>query len=158
MGHGTKSKPAPTGFLYQQNSLRDALVAAIHFNIFHKYADRVRMANIAQTINVLQAMLLVKDEKLVLTPTYHVFEMFKVHQDATNLPIEVKTPDYSFDGQSIPMVTASASRDANNSIHVSLVNTSPNDSIRVDCNLDGVTTSSVTGRLLTAPAINAQHL
>ena len=76
------------GFLYQQNSLRDALVAAIHFNIFHKYADRVRMANIAQTINVLQAMLLVKDEKLVLTPTYHVFEMFKVHQDATNLPIE----------------------------------------------------------------------
>ena len=67
----------------------------------------------------------------------------------------MKTPDYKLDGQSIPMVTASASRDANNSIHVSLVNTSPNDSIRVDCNLDGVTTSSVTGRLLTAPAINA---
>lgn len=143
------------GFLYQQNSLRDALVAAIHFNIFHKHSERVRMANIAQTINVLQAMLLVKDEKLVLTPTYHVFEMFKVHQDATNLPIEVKTLDYTFDGQSIPMVTASASRNGNGVIHVSLVNTSPNDSVQVDCRLDGVTASSVKGRLLTTPAINA---
>lgn len=143
------------GFLYQQNSLRDALVAAIHFNIFHKHCDRVRMANIAQTINVLQAMLLVKDEKLVLTPTYHVFEMFKVHQDATNLPVDVKTPDYAYDGQSIPMVTASASRDANNAIHVSLVNTSPSDFVNIDCKINGVETTSVTGRLLTAPAINS---
>jgi alpha-N-arabinofuranosidase len=143
------------GFLYQQNSLRDALVAAIHFNIFHKHCDRVRMANIAQTINVLQAMLLVKDEKLVLTPTYHVFEMFKVHHDATSLPVDLKTPDYTFDGESIPMVTASASRNANNVIHLSLVNTSPNASAKIECSLEGVDVSAVHGRLLTAPAINA---
>lgn len=143
------------GFLYQQNSLRDALVAAIHFNIFHRHADRVRMANIAQTVNVLQAMLLVKDEKVVLTPTYHVFEMFKVHQDAVSLPVEIESPDYTFDGQSIPMVTASASRDADNALHVSLVNTSPDASARIVCRLEGADVSSVTGRLLTAPAINA---
>lgn len=142
------------GFLYQQNSLRDALVAAIHFNIFHKHADRVRMANIAQTVNVLQSMLLVQDDKLVLTPTYHVFEMFKVHQDATSLPVDVKTPDYRFDGQSIPMVTASASRNADNVIHVSLVNTDPNKAVNVECVLEGAALTSVTGRLLTAPAIN----
>ena len=73
------------GFLYQQNTLRDALVAAINFHIFQRHADRVAMANIAQMINVLQAMILTDKEKMVLTPTYHVFEMFKVHQGG-NVP------------------------------------------------------------------------
>jgi len=145
------------GFLYQQNSLRDALVAAIHFNAFHKHCERVRMANIAQTVNVLQAMILVKDENLVLTPTYHVFEMFKVHQDAHSLPIVLKTPDYTFDGQSIPMVTASASRDEDGIVHVSLVNTDPNRPVKIACTLDGIASASVTGRILTAPAINAHN-
>ncbi len=133
------------------------MVAAIHFNIFHRHADRVRMANIAQTVNVLQAMILVKGEDLVLTPTYHAFEMFKVHQDADNLPIELKTPDYGFDGQAIPMLTASASRGENGTVHVSLVNTDPTRHVRVACEMEGMTATSVTGRVLTAPAINSHN-
>ena len=84
------------GFLYQQNTLRDALVAALNFHIFHKHADRITMANIAQTVNVLQAMILTDKEKMLLTPTYHVFEMFKVHQGGTFLPVELQSPDYAF--------------------------------------------------------------
>ncbi len=80
------------GFLHQQNSLRDALVAAIHFNIFSQHADRVKMANIAQMVNVLQAMILTNDEKMVLTPTYYTFEMYKPFMDATHLPLELAAP------------------------------------------------------------------
>jgi alpha-N-arabinofuranosidase len=80
--------------------------------------------------------------------------MFKVHQDATSIPVDVKTPDYTFDGDSIPMVTASASRDGGNAMRLSLVNTAPDRSARIECDLNGLAPSSVTGRLLTAPAIN----
>src|SRR5439155_22249597 len=82
------------GFLYQQNTLRDALVAAINFDIFHQHCDRIPMTSVAQMINVLQAMILTDKEKMVLTPTYHAFEMYKVHQGATYLPIDLTTPDY----------------------------------------------------------------
>src|SRR3972149_4573928 len=87
------------GFLYQQNTLRDALVAALNFHVFHRHADRVVMANIAQTINVLQAMILTDKEKMVLTPTYHAFEMYKVHQGATSLAVELQSPDYTLDSR-----------------------------------------------------------
>lgn len=70
------------GFLYQQNTIRDAMVAALTLNIFHKHADRVHMANIAQAVNVLQAMILTEGDKMVKTPSYHVFDLYKVHQDA----------------------------------------------------------------------------
>src|SRR5699024_629420 len=73
------------GVLFQQNTIRDAMVAAVTFNIFHKHADRVHMANIAQMVNVLQAMILTQDEKMVLTPTYHVFDLYKHHQDAIHV-------------------------------------------------------------------------
>ena len=76
-------------FLYQQNTMRDAIVAATTFDIFNKHCDRVRMANIAQTVNVLQAMVLTQKEKMLVTPSYHVFEMYAVHQDATMVPIDV---------------------------------------------------------------------
>ena len=81
------------GVLFQQNTIRDAMVAAVTFNIFHKHADRVHMANIAQMVNVLQAMILTQDEKMVLTPTYHVFDLYKHHQDA----IHVMTDDVKED-------------------------------------------------------------
>ncbi|MEJ1971041.1 MAG: alpha-L-arabinofuranosidase C-terminal domain-containing protein [Lacunisphaera sp.] len=100
------------GFLYQQNTLRDALVAALNFHIFQAHADRVTMANIAQMVNVLQAMILTDKEKMLLTPTYHAFEMFKVHQGAMCLALTLTTPDYAFGGEKIPAVSASASRDA----------------------------------------------
>src|SRR5664280_42314 len=82
-------------FLVQQNSIRDAILASLNLNIFARHADRVRMANIAQMINVLQAMILTDKEKMILTPTYYVFEMYKVHQDATYLPVDIQTADYT---------------------------------------------------------------
>jgi alpha-N-arabinofuranosidase len=145
------------GFLYQQNTLRDAIVAGLNFHIFHKHADRVTMANIAQTVNVLQAMILTDKEKMVLTPTYHVFEMFKVHQGATSLAVEVTAPDYEFNGNRVPGVSASASRDANGRIHLSLVNTHPHAPVTLACRVSGHAAKSVAGRVLTATAMNAHN-
>jgi alpha-N-arabinofuranosidase len=149
------SKP---GFLYQQSSLRDALVAALNFHIFHRHADRVMMANIAQTVNVLQAMILTDKEKMLRTPTYWVFEMFKVHQGGTFLPVELQSPDYVFGQEKIPMVSASATRAADGSaVHLSLANTSPAQAVTLTAKLAGVAPKSVTGRVLTAPAMNAHN-
>jgi alpha-N-arabinofuranosidase len=144
-------------FLYQQNSLRDALVAALNFHIFHEHNDRVRMTNIAQTINVLQAMILTDDEKMVLTPTYHVFEMFKVHQDATRISIDLKTDDYRYGESSIPQVSASASRDSAGKIHLTLSNANPNASAEISCHVQGLVNGSVSGRLLTGDSMTAHN-
>ena len=114
------------GFLYQQNTMRDAMIAGVTLNIFHKHAERVRIANLAQTINVLQAVILTNKEKMILTPTYHVLEMYNVHQDATLLGLKIATNDYLFNGQKLPAVSASASKDSTGVIHVSLVNIDPN--------------------------------
>ena len=112
------------GFLYQQNSLRDALVAALNFHIFHKHADRVRMANIAQMVNVLQAMILTDGRRMVRTPTYWVFEMFKVHQGGQYIPLEIESGVHGNGDWTIPVVSASASRDPETgAVHLSLVNT-----------------------------------
>jgi alpha-N-arabinofuranosidase len=149
------SKP---GFLYQQNSLRDALVAALNFHIFHRHADRVVMANIAQTINVLQAMILTDKEKMLRTPTYWVFEMFKVHQGGTSLPVELTSPDYTFGQEKIPMVSASATRSADKSaVHLSLANTNPSQAVTLTVKLTGVAPATVAGRVLTAPAMDAHN-
>lgn len=110
------------GFLYQQNTIRDALVAGITLHIFHKHCDRVRMANIAQLVNVLQAVVLTEGEKMVLTPTYHVFEMFKVHQDAELLDTFASIETIGEGGAALPRVSVSASRDASGRVHVSLCN------------------------------------
>jgi alpha-N-arabinofuranosidase len=146
------------GFLYQQNTLRDALVAALNLHIFHRHADRVSMANIAQTVNVLQAMILTDKEKMLRTPTYWVFEMFKVHQGGTFLPVELQSPDYAFGPEKIPMVSASATRAADGSaVHLSLANTSPAQALTVSVKLAGLAPKTVAGRVLTAPAINAPN-
>ena len=145
------------GFLYQQNTLRDALVAGLTFHVFHRYADRVRMANIAQTVNVLQAMILTDHEKMILTPTYHVFEMYTVHQDATFLPTESTSPDYILDGESIPSLSASASRAPDGAIHLSLCNLRADQPLTVQAGFAGATPSAVSGRILTADAVNAHN-
>jgi alpha-L-arabinofuranosidase len=158
---GTWYDPVPgrePGFLYQQNTLRDALVAALNFHVFHRHADRVTMANIAQTVNVLQAMILTDKEKMLRTPTYWVFEMFKVHQGGTFLPVELQSPDYAFGQEAIPMVSASATRAADGSaVHLSLANTSATEGVTVSVALAGLAPKSVTGRVLTAPAIDAHN-
>ena len=145
------------GFLYQQNTLRDALVAALNINIFTKHADRVKMANIAQMVNVLQAMILTKDDKMVLTPTYHVFEMFKSYQDATALAVDIKSPWYNKDASTMPAVSASAVRDKDGRLHIGLVNVDPNHAITITAKLAGVTRRLSRGRVLTAPAINSHN-
>ncbi len=157
---GTWYDPTPgtnPGFLVQQNTLRDAVVAALNFNIFQRHADRVAMSNIAQMVNVLQAMIMTDGPRMVLTPTYHVFEMYKVHQGATSLPVDLVSPDYAQGAARIPEVSASASRDGNGLIHLSLVNTDPNQAVRVSCTIAGAQPRSASGRVLTAPAMQAHN-
>jgi alpha-N-arabinofuranosidase len=145
------------GFLYQQNTLRDALVAGLTLNIFNRHCDRIKMANLAQTVNVLQAVILTEGEKMLLTPTYHVFEMYKVHQDATLLPLDVHSGPYSFGEQSIPALNASASRDQAGRIHLSLCHLDPLRAADVTCELRGVQLSGVAARVLTAEAMTAHN-
>jgi len=145
------------GFLYQQNTLRDALVAGINLNIFNNHCERVRMANIAQTINVLQSVILTKDDKMVLTPTYHVFDMYKVHQDATLLPLDLKGADYGFEKDKIPAISMSASKDKEGRIHVTLCNLDPQNTNTVTVDLRGAKPAQVVGRILTADAMNAHN-
>ncbi len=138
------------GFLYQQNSLRDALVAGIHFNIFNNYAERVGMANIAQTINVLQSVILTEGRKMVLTPTYHVFDMYQVHHDALRLPVHVESETCPLGFDSIPLVTASASEDENRRIHVSLTNIDPKNERQLCLELRGVSCKILSGKIVTS--------
>ena len=144
-------------FLYQQNTLRDALVAGLTLNIFNHHADRVRMANIAQTVNVLQAVVLTDGPKLLLTPTYHVFEMYTVHHNARLLPAEVKGPDYQFGQEKIPALNVSASRGKDGKINVTLCNLDPNASAEVACEVKGAKPQKFSGRVLTAAVMNAHN-
>ena len=143
------------GFLYQQNTLRDALVAGITLNIFNRHCDRVRMANIAQTVNVLQAMVLTDKEKMLLTPTYHVFEMYTPHHDARMLPVDLAAPEYTLGDEKVPSLDVSASRDAEGRIHVTACNLDPNRPAELKASLNGVRATAVSGRVLTADAMNA---
>jgi alpha-N-arabinofuranosidase len=145
------------GFLYQQNTLRDALVAGVTLNIFNNHCSRVKMANIAQMINVLQAMILTDKEKMILTPTYHVFEMYTVHHDAKLLPADVQSADYQSGSARLPQVNASASRDQAGRIHVTLCNLDPQHPAELACDLQGANTSKISGRVLTAPEMNAHN-
>ncbi len=144
-------------FLYQQNTLRDALVAGLTLNIFNQHCGRVKMANIAQMVNVLQAVILTEQEKIVLTPTYHVFEMYTVHHDATLLPSELTCEDYAFGGNRIPGLSVSASRNAAGAIHVSLCNFNPTRPANVKCVINGPRPKTITGRVLTADTMTAHN-
>lgn len=144
------------GWLYQQNTLRDALVAAVNFHIFHAHHDRITMANIAQMVNVLQAMVLTDKEKMLLTPTYHVFEMYKVHQGATFLPVELTADEYRIDDKSIPLLHASASRGADG-IHLSLANLHASHAAQLTVTLKGSAPGKVEGRIITGGAIDAHN-
>lgn len=146
------------GFLYQQNTLRDAVTAALYLNIFNNHARRVKMANIAQTINVLQAILLTRDDQLVKTSTFYVFKMYKVHQDATLLPMEIDCEQYRYNDLTLPAVSASASRDSHGNIHVSLCNIDPNRSIDVILDLQGAgKLTKSAGSIITADVMNAYN-
>ena len=140
-------------FLFQQNSLRDALIAGTTLNIFNNHCDRVKMAQLAQTVNVLQAVILTQGPKMILTPTYHVFDLYKVHHDARMLPVKFTSPDYVYENQSLPALNASASQDSAGVVHITMVNIDPNKQITVNITLNGVKWSTVTGQVLTSAKI-----
>ncbi|MCK5101643.1 MAG: alpha-N-arabinofuranosidase, partial [Cyclobacteriaceae bacterium] len=141
------------GFLYQQNSIRDALSAGMTLNIFNNHADRVKMANIAQTVNVLQAVILTDETRIVLTPTYHVFDLYQPHMDATLLPYHLENADYTFDGDVQSSVSASCSTSKDDTINITLVNIDPSNSIKLSCALDGMDAKKVTGRVISSKDI-----
>ncbi len=147
------------GHLYQQNTMRDAMIAALTFGIFHQHADRVRMCNIAQIVNVLQSMILTKDDKMVLTPTYYVFKMFVPHQDATFVPSELTADEISCDDGKVKVKSlfATSSKDENGLIHVSLANVDLAQKQTLTLNLDGVEAAEVTGTILAADDIHAHN-
>ncbi|MEO6290774.1 MAG: alpha-L-arabinofuranosidase C-terminal domain-containing protein [Ginsengibacter sp.] len=138
------------GFLYQQNTMRDAMIAGVTLNIFNNHSDRVRMANLAQTINVLQAVILTNKEKIILTPTYHIMEMYNVHQDAMMLSLKITTDKYTFGNESLPAVSGSASRDSTGLVHISLTNINSKKEETVAIKIDGKRYNNVKGRILTS--------
>jgi alpha-N-arabinofuranosidase len=138
------------GFLYQQNSMRDAIVAGINLNIFNTHCERIKLANIAQTVNVLQAVILTDEEKMLLTPTYWVFWLYKVHHDATLLPVSFGSNKYEMDGRKIDAVSVSASKDDSGKVHITLVNVDPNKVQNIDCELRGMTPKNISGKVLTS--------
>jgi alpha-N-arabinofuranosidase len=143
------------GFLVQQNSLRDAILAALNLNIFARHADRVRMANIAQMINVLQAMIITDKEKMVLTPTYYVFKMYVPFQDATFVPVTLDAGTYIHEGVTLPRVDAIAAKDKAGKLWLAVTNVDPSQQAEIEVNLTGATAKSASGETLTAPKVDS---
>jgi len=156
------------GHLYQQNSMRDAMVAALSLNVFHRHTDRVRMANIAQVVNVLQSMILT-DQKdgghMVLTPTYHVFQMYTPFQESTYLPLDLNCEEMKVQHdwkkaidetntekgyRTLPLISASAAKTADGTIVLSLVNVSLKQSQELAITLEDFAGKSVSGRILSS--------
>jgi alpha-N-arabinofuranosidase len=143
------------GFLVQQNSIRDAILAALNLNIFARHGDRVRGANIAQMINVLQAMIMTDKEKMVLTPTYHVFKMYLPFQDARYIPVNFDAGTYTNGDISLPRVDAIAAKDSSGKLWLELTNIDPNNAVEIEANLTGISANSATGETLTAPKVDS---
>ena len=146
-------KGSNPGFLYQQNTMRDAVLAGATLNIFNNHADRVRMANLAQCVNVLQAVILTNKAQMILTPTYHVMQMYSVHQDAKLVPISFETPFYEYNGKSLPALSVSASKDNMGLLHVSMVNVDAHKTqeVKVDCS--NLNIKNITGSIITSKNI-----
>jgi len=143
------------GFLAQQNSLRDAIVAALNLNIFARHADRVRMTNIAQMINVLQAMILTDKDKMVLTPTYHVYKMYAPFQDAAFVPVSFDAGTYAQGDIKLPRVDAIAARDTQGKLWLAVTNLDPAKPVTIQAALAGAKASSAKGQVLTAPRVDS---
>ncbi len=144
------------GHLYQQSTMRDAIVAAINLNIFPKYVERLKMCNIAQVVNVLQSMVLTKGPEMILTPTYHVFRMFSVHQNAEVVPSDLSCGTIvTEDGGIMPSFSESVSRDANGALHLSMANPYFDKPVKVEVEFTKLKPSKVQGEILHSDKINA---
>jgi alpha-N-arabinofuranosidase len=148
-------KDSNPAFLVQQNSIRDAVLASVNLNIFARHADRVRMANIAQMINVLQAMILTDREKSVLTPTYHVFKMYVPFQDSTLVPLAFTGGAYTRGSVTIPRVDAIAAKSTEGKVIVEITNADAENSVTIDASLQGIAAKSASAETLTAPAVDS---
>ena len=139
------------GFLYQQNTMRDAIVASLHFDIFNKHSDRVKIACIAQMVNVLQSMVLTDKEKMILTPTYHVFNMYKNHQEALPLKIDFENVPYiTVDGEEISVISSTISQSEDGTINIALTNVSLEDEYEIELNIKGIKAADFKGQILSA--------
>lgn len=146
------------GFLYQQNSVRDAVVAGLILNMFNQHSDRIKMANIAQMVNVLQSVILTEGDKMVLTPTYHIFDMYKDHQDAMLLAsAELDVPQYTLNGKSLTAVNSTASKAADGSVLITLANIDPSNAQNVVIDVRGMNVASVEATVLTGPEMNSYN-
>jgi len=143
------------GFLVQQNSLRDAILASLNLNIFARHADRVRMANIAQMINVLQAMIITNKGKMVLTPTYQVFKMYLPFQDAIFVPVTFDAGTYTHGDIRLPRLDAIAAKDASGKLWLEITNLDPEESVEIEAELAGIQVKSAAGEMLTAPEVDS---
>ncbi len=141
------------GFLFQQNTMRDAMIAGVTLNIFNNHCQRVRGGALAQAVNVLQSLALTKDDKLVLTPTYYVFDLYQVHQDAVMLPVNVESTKYTLNSETLPAVSVSASRAKDGSANISLVNIDADHEQKVTVDVRGMKVSSVTGKILVSSKV-----
>jgi alpha-N-arabinofuranosidase len=142
--------------LYQLNTLRDAVIAGLTLNIFHNHAERVRMANLAQLANVLQSLVLTDGNRMLLTPTYHVFDLYQGHRGATLLPTRVTAPAYTSGAVSVPALSVSASRNPQGKITVSVVNLDPVNASDLDIDIAGQSARAARGRVITADAMDAR--
>ena len=138
------------GFLYQQNTMRDALVAGINLNIFNKHSDRVKMANLAQMVNVLQSVILTEGDKMVKTPTYHVFDMYKYHQEAQLLQSSLETELVGLEECNlVPNLSESVSMDEDGVIHITVTNLDLEKDYTVDTTILGKKVEAIEGQILT---------
>jgi len=146
------------GFLYQQNTLRDALLSAINFDIFNKHADRVTMANIAQTVNVLQSVVLTEGNNMFLTPTYYAFKMYAVHHDAQFLPTFYDSPEYQFENDKQQSVSCTASKNDKDEINVTISNIDVNNPHEFELDIRGkFEFANVSAEILTAERVNSYN-
>src|SRR5690606_23822116 len=139
------------GFLQQQNTQRDAVTAAMHFHIFFRHAERVQMANIAQLINVLQAMILTDNEKMLMTPTYHAFKLYVPFQEATFVPVTFDSGTFTTDGITLPRADFAAAKGTDGKFYLAIINIDPKASLEVDASVLGFSATSATGETLAAP-------
>ncbi len=144
-------------FLYQQNSLRDALVAALSLNILNNPCARLRMGNIARTVNVLQAMVLTEGERMLVTPACHVFGMYRAHHDGLLLPASLTCTNYEFGDNAMPAISASPSKAGDGTAYISLCHLDPNHANSLRCELRGMRPNTVGGTILTARSITSHN-
>lgn len=138
------------GVLFQQSTMRDAMIAGATLNIFNNHSDRVKMANLAQTVNVLQAVALTEGEKMLLTPTYHVLEMYTVHHDSQLIPVEIISPEFIYNGESLPALSVSASRGDDGNVNISLVNIDSRKGHNVTIDVSNLKIETLKARILTS--------